>query len=115
MSLVSRKKFTKLLEHVGAPAFLAAAARKKQQAEMEAAAALQAAAAAAAEQKRQEEERVAKAGVAAAAATGTPCRESDRSILATYSLSFAYFSCTVTRLVSAMACFRSIGQRIAGQ
>jgi hypothetical protein len=69
MSLVSRKKFTKLLEHVGAPAFLAAATKKKKQAEMEAAAALQATAAAAAaiEQKRKEEERVAKAAAAAAA------------------------------------------------
>jgi hypothetical protein len=72
MSLVSRKKFTKLLEHVGAPAFLAAATKKKQKAEMEAAAALQAAAAAATaavatEQKRIEKERVAKAAAAAAA------------------------------------------------
>jgi hypothetical protein len=33
MSLVSRKKFTKLLEHVGAPAFLAAAAEQKRRAE----------------------------------------------------------------------------------
>jgi hypothetical protein len=56
-SLVSRQKFVKLLEHVGAPAF-------KLQAEIEAAATT---AAAAAEQNRQEEERVAKAAAASAA------------------------------------------------
>ncbi len=64
LSRVSRKKFVKLLEHVGAQAFLAAAAKKKLQAEIEAA---KAAAAAAAEQKCQEEARVSKAAAAATA------------------------------------------------
>jgi len=79
MSLVSGKKFTKMLEHVGAPAFLAAAAKKKQQAEMEAAAAFQpAAAAAATEQKRKEEK---KGGKAAAAAAAEAAAEEARRVI----------------------------------
>ena len=54
LSLVSRKKLVKVLEHVGSPAFVALVEKKKQEAALEAAAA----AALAAEQIRKEEEEI---------------------------------------------------------